>query len=64
MMNLEARAQEISETVTKPVVEPSIPHPDADPLREAKEAVEAIRQDSTLEPGEYLDEIRSVLGAE
>jgi len=64
LMNLQVPAQEISEPITKPVVEPSIPHPHPDPLREAEEVVEAIRHDSTQEPGDYLDEIRCVLGAE
>ena len=63
-MNPHVSTQEILESVTKPVVEPSIPHPHPDPLREAREVIEAIREDSTQEPDEYLDEIRSVLGAD
>lgn len=63
-MKLQVPAQHVAEPGVKPVVEPSIPLPKADPLREAREAVEAIRQDSQLESQAFLNAIRSVLGAE
>ena len=57
--------QELSQPVTtNPVVEPSVPPPKTDPLHEVRDIVEAIRHESAQAPGEYLNEIRSVLGAE
>lgn len=63
-MKLQVPTQHVAEPAIKPVVEPSVPHPKADPLREAREAVENIRRDSELESQKFLNAIRSVLGAE
>lgn len=64
-MKQQVPTQELSRTVTtKPVVEPSVPQPKSDPLHEVREVVEAIRHESAQAPDEYLNEIRSVLGAE
>jgi hypothetical protein len=64
LMKLKALTQRVAEPVTKPVVEPSVPGPKADPLHDVRETIEAIRQDSAQAPREYLDDIRTVLGAE
>lgn len=63
-MKLQVPIEKALGPATKPVVEPSVPHPKTDPLHEAREVVESIRQDSELESQEFLNAIRSVLGAE
>ena len=58
-------AREASQrSTTKPFVNPSVPQPKPDPLHEVRDVVRAIRNESALAPGEYLNEIRSVFGAE
>ena len=57
--------QEVSQSsTTKPIVNPSVPQSKADPRHEVRDIVKAIRHESAQAPDEYLNEIRSVLGAE